>query len=566
MARSAMSRRSATSARGSSRSSCSPRIRRRTSRPTPRRASAASAREAERLLAAAEAERANAIRDFETVLAARRADEEQAAADPPRGRRGRAGRRSGIRRDAARRDRRAERDRASASAATIVADGDREGRPTLTADGRGAGHRSVRPPRPSRRAASRHARRGRGLRGDEAGRDRRVRRGDPRRARPGADREADAQLEDETAKQRTDAEQYASSTRAEAEDAARKASEAVRAEAEAVLGAARAQAETHRRRGQEGRRERAGPARPRPRRRHRRSATRRPASYQDRRRRRSSRPSRPSRGRAASGRRPRASRDREACDGRASRPRQRRRHGRRPSALTLRHASDADAIQATKPIGEADAKPTTAGPRPTPRRQVDASAETGKIERARPRSATEVERSRPQAKHAPNGRSEGRGRGRRQPTRDRTRSAPTPQRAGRTIAAGVRRLPRVRFEALRAAGSVDCGGPRHRHVGERGDGPVGVRARVADLHRAVPLAGQRVGGRRHPPHDLVEHRLGVADPQVLGAVDADRPRPAGSRRTASAPRPVAGSRRTPAPARSPACRTRPRRPGRRGCE
>ena len=42
-----------------------------------------------------------------------------------------------------------------------------------------------------------------------------------------------------------------------------------------------------------------------------------------------------------------------------------------------------------------------------------------------------------------------------------------------------------------------------------------------NVHRAVPVARQRVGGRRDPAHDLVEHRLGVADPQVLRAGDAD---------------------------------------------
>ena len=65
-------------------------------------------------------------------------------------------------------------------------------------------------------------------------------------------------------------------------------------------------------------------------------------------------------------------------------------------------------------------------------------------------------------------------------------------------------------------------GPRSsRQVGEGGDGTVGVRAGVAVLHRAVPLAGQRVRGRYDPLHHLVKDRLRVADPEVLGPGYAD---------------------------------------------
>ena len=74
---------------------------------------------------------------------------------------------------------------------------------------------------------------------------------------------------------------------------------------------------------------------------------------------------------------------------------------------------------------------------------------------------------------------------------------------------------------LGAAGSVRARAG-DRAVGEGGHRPVGVGAGVGGLHRAVPLVGSGyVDGRVDPPHDLVEHRLGVADPQVLGAVDAD---------------------------------------------
>ena len=67
-----------------------------------------------------------------------------------------------------------------------------------------------------------------------------------------------------------------------------------------------------------------------------------------------------------------------------------------------------------------------------------------------------------------------------------------------------------------------AGAGRHRHVGERGDGPVGVRAGVAGTPSGRPrwsAADRTAGATRRTISSST--RLGVADPQVLGAGHAD---------------------------------------------
>ncbi|HZD98245.1 MAG TPA: hypothetical protein VE132_08805 [Micromonosporaceae bacterium] len=193
--------------------------------------------EAERLLAEAQAERSNAMRDFEVALAARRGEEDEA---------------STARRDALQ----AEIAAAEAYVAQRRKEIDTEAQAAhqqaaaTTADAAAAGalvldeaQRKVQQVTTEAMAYAERLKTEATTYAQTARSEAETYVQQQRQAVDQQVAERRAAAEAELAALRTETERYAITTRDQAEDAARKASDAVRAEAEAVLGAARAQAE-----------------------------------------------------------------------------------------------------------------------------------------------------------------------------------------------------------------------------------------------------------------------------------------------------------------------------------